>query len=391
MLPRNFTEEQNMFREAYRRFLAQEIVPHMEAWREQGIVDRDAFKRAGEQGFLMIWPDEELGGSGDDDFRFEQIIIEETAYARAQDWYNTLHSRLVGPYFTRVGTREQQRRFLPDCISGEKILAVAMTEPDAGSDLAGMRSVAKDEGDHWLLNGNKTYISNGINADLIVVAAKTDPANNPYSIGLFVVERGMKGFERGRNLKKMGMKAQDTSELFFENVKIPKENVLGDPTKGFSYLMEGLAEERLISAAMALSSAQLSFDLTLEFVQERKMFGKTLAAFQNTQFKLAELRTELDVAQIFVDQCVAAHSAHRLTAVDAAKAKLLCSELQVCAADLGVQLHGGAGYMDEYPISRQYTDARIAPIYAGASEVMKLLISRDFMSDSYSPFGVKNF
>ncbi len=391
MLPRNFTEEQNMFREAYRRFLGQEIVPNMERWREQGIVDREAFKRAGEQGFLMVWPNEEFGGSGDDDFRFEQIIIEETAYARAQDWYNTLHSRLVGPYIGRLGSIEQQRRFLPGCVSGDTILAVAMTEPDAGSDLAGMRAVAREDGDHWVLNGNKTYISNGINADLVIVAAKTDPENNPHCVGLFVVERGMLGFERGRNLKKMGMKAQDTAELFFENVKVPKENVLGDPTKGFAYLMEGLAEERLISAAMALSAAQLSFDLTLEFVKERKVFGKSLAGFQNTQFKLAELRAELDVAQIFIDQCVSAHSARQLTSVDAAKAKLLCSELQVSAADLGVQLHGGAGYMDEYPISRQYTDARIAPIYAGASEIMKLLISRDFLSDSYSPFGIKNF
>jgi acyl-CoA dehydrogenase len=390
MLPRNFTEEQNMFREAYRRFLTQEIVPNMERWREQGIVDREAFKKAGDQGFLMVWPDEELGGSGDDDFRYEQIIIEETAYARAQDWYNTLHSRLVGPYITRVGSREQQLRFMPKCVSGDSILAVAMTEPDAGSDLAGMRATAKKDGDYWILNGNKTYISNGINADLVIVAAKTDPENSPHSIGLFVVERGMEGFERGRNLKKMGMKAQDTAELFFSNVKIPAENVLGDPAKGFGYLMAGLAEERLISAAMALSSAQLSFDLTLEFVKERKMFGKPLSAFQNTQFKLAELRTELDVAQIFVDQCVAAHTAHQLTAVDAAKAKLLCSELQVRSADLGVQLHGGAGYMDEYPISRQYTDARISPIYAGTSEIMKLLISRDFLSDEYSPFGVKN-
>lgn len=391
MLKRNFTEEQLMFRDAYRKFLSAEIVPNMERWREQGIVDREAFIKAGEQGFLMIWPDEELGGMGDDDFRFEQIIIEENAYARTGDWFCTLHSRLVGPYFSRCGTKEQQQRFLPKCISGEAILAVAMTEPDAGSDLAGMRATATLEGDHWLLNGTKTYISNGINADIIIVAAKTDPDNNPHAMGLFIVERDMPGFERGRNLKKMGLKAQDTAELFFDNVKIPKENLLGDPDQGFVYLMQGLAEERLIGSVGYLSAAQLSFDLTLAFVRERKVFGKPLLRFQNTQFEMAALRTEIDIAQSFVDQCVAAHNVGELTAIDAAKAKLLSSELQIKAADLGVQMHGGAGYMDEYPISRQYTDARISTIYAGASEVMKIIISRDFMSADYIPFNNKNF
>ncbi|NIB44906.1 acyl-CoA dehydrogenase [Pseudomaricurvus alkylphenolicus] len=391
MLKRIFSEEQNMFREAYRKFLREEIVPYMEQWREQGIVDRSAFKRAGDQGFLMVWPEEAFGGVGDDDFRYEQIIIEENAYARTYDWYSTLHSRLVGPYFIRYGTKEQQLRFLPKCVTGEHILAIAMTEPDAGSDLAGIRSHAKDMGDYYLLNGSKTYISNGINADLVVVAAKTDPENNPHAMGLFVVERDMEGFDRGRNLKKMGMKAQDTAELFFNNVKVPKRNLLGDPTKGFHYLMEGLAEERLIGSCAALSAAQLSFDLARDFAIERTMFGKPLSAFQNTQFTLAELRTELDVAQAYIDQCVALHNASELTAVDAAKAKLLTSELQCKAADIGVQIHGGAGYMDEYPISRQYTDARIARIFGGASEIMKLIISRNSLSDEYEPFNIRNF
>jgi len=391
MLKRNFTEEQQMLRLSFRKFLAQEVVPHMEDWRKQGIVDRDLFKKAGEAGFLMIWPDEEFGGMGDNDFRFEQVLMEETAYARAHDWFNTLHSRLVGPYFSRFGTREQQERFLPRAVKGEIIFGVGMTEPDAGSDLAGMRSVAVDKGDHWLLNGSKTYISNGINGDVFVVAAKTDPDNNPHAMTLFIVERGMPGFERGRNLEKMGLKAQDTAELFFNNVEVPKENVLGQAGRGFYYLMDGLAEERLIGACMYLASAQLSFDLTLEYVQERKAFGKRIADFQNTQFKLAELRTELDLAQVFIDQCVAVHNEGGLTAVDAAKAKLVASELQVSAAQLGVQLHGGAGYMDEYPISRQLTDAMIAPIYAGSSEIMKLIISRDFLSDAYAPFNVRNF
>lgn len=391
MLPRDFTEEQNMFREAYRKFLAAEIVPHMEEWRDAGIVDRAAFKKAGDKGFLMVWPDEKYGGMGDPDFRFEQVIIEETAYARAHDWYNTLHSRLVGPYITRFGNEEQCARFLPKCISGECILAIAMTEPDAGSDLAGMRSQAVEKEDHWVLNGSKTYISNGINADLVVVAAKTDPTNNPHHMTLFLVERGMEGFERGRNLKKMGAKGQDTAELFFHNVKVPKENVLGEAGEGFKYLMKGLAEERLLGASGYLSAAQLSYDLAADYVKERKAFGKPLAAFQNTQFRLAELRAELDVAQIYVDQCVKAFNAGVLTPIDAAKAKLLGSELQVKAADIGVQMHGGAGYMDEYPISRQFTDARVSTIFAGSSEIMKLIISRDCLGANYTPFNTRNF
>jgi len=380
-----------MFRDAYRKFLAAEIVPQMESWREAGIVDREAFRRAGEQGFLMVWPDEKYGGMGDPDFRFEQIIIEETNYARAGDWFNTLHSRLVGPYLTRFGNEEQCQRLLPKCVSGESILAIAMTEPDAGSDLAGMRASAVQQDDHWVLNGSKTFISNGINADIVIVAAKTDPEKNPHHMTLFIIERGMPGFERGRNLKKMGMKAQDTAELFFDEVKVPEVNVLGEPGKGFIYLMEGLAEERLLGAVGYLSSAQLSWNLTLDYVKERKAFGKTVSAFQNTQFKLAELRTQLDFAQVYVDQCVSAFNAGQLTAVDAAKAKLATSELQVTVADLGVQLHGGNGYMDEYPISRQYTDAKISTIYAGSSEVMKIIISRDFLGESYTPFNTRNF
>ncbi|MEH6590924.1 MAG: acyl-CoA dehydrogenase family protein [Halioglobus sp.] len=391
MLQREFTEEQHMFRDAYRKFLASEIVPHMERWREAGIVDREAFRKAGEQGFLMIWPDEKYGGMGDADFRFEQIIIEETAYARAGDWYNSLHSRLVGPYLTRFGTEEQCMRLLPKCISGESILAIAMTEPDAGSDLAGMRSTAVEQDDHWVLNGSKTYISNGINADVVIVAAKTDPDNNPHHMTLFVVERGMDGFERGRNLKKMGLKAQDTSELFFNNVKVSKSNVLGEPGKGFIYLMEGLAEERLIGAVGYLSAAQVSWDLTRDFVKERKAFGKPVANFQNTQFKMSEMRAQLDIMQAYVDQCVRSFAGGALTAVDAAKAKLVTSEIQVAMADLGVQLHGGAGFMDEYPISRQYTDAKISTIYAGTSEIMKLIIGRDCLGDDYVPFNTRNF
>ncbi|WP_317929530.1 acyl-CoA dehydrogenase family protein [Halioxenophilus sp. WMMB6] len=389
MLPRNFTEEQVMFRDAYRKFLEKEIAPHVERWEEQGIVDREAYTKAGEQGFLMVWPEEKYGGMGDKDFRFEQIIIEETANIFAGDWTNTLHSRLVGPYLTRFGNEEQLDRFLPKCVTGECILAVAMTEPDAGSDLAGIRSTARDMGDYWLLNGTKTYISNGINADLVIVAAKTDP-ENPRAMGLFLVERGMEGFERGRNLKKMGMKAQDTAELFFTDVRVPKANVLGDPKKGFHYLMEGLAEERLIAACGYIASAQKAFEITREFALDRKLFGKQLANFQNTQFKLAELRTEIDIAQTFVDACVASFNADKLTSEDAARAKLYTSEVLCRMVDEGVQLHGGAGYMDEYRISKMYTSARITRIFAGSSEVMKLIISREIFSDAFVSYVDRN-
>ncbi len=381
---RNFTEDQNMFRDAYRKFLEQEVAPHMEDFREKGIVDREIFKKAGEQGFLMIWPEEQYGGLGDSDFRYEQIIMEENTRAGTGEWFATLHSRLVGPYLQRFGNEEQKKRFLPGCVSGETILAVAMTEPDAGSDLSGMRAHAKDMGDHFVLNGSKTYISNGINADLVIVAAKTDPENNPYSVGLFLVERGMEGFERGRNLDKMGMKAQDTAELFFSNVKIPKENVLGDATKGFYYLMEGLAEERLIAATGYMAHARHAFDVTREFVMERKVFGKPLSHKQNTQFKLAELDTEIDIMQVYVDHCIALHNEGKLTANMAAKAKLQASEIEWRMMDEGVQLHGGAGYMNEYPICRMFSSARINRILAGSSEIMKLIISRDIFADGYT-------
>lgn len=386
MLERNFTEEQVQFRAAYRRFLHDEICPHMEEWRERGVVDREAFRKAGAQGFLMIWPDEEFGGLGDSDFRYEQIILEEQHYALAADWFAPLHSRLVGPYLARYGTREQQQRFLPGCIAGETILAVAMTEPSAGSNIAAIRTTALPDGDDFILNGAKTYISNGINADLVVVAAKTDPHNNPRQIGLFIVERGMPGFERGRMLAKMGLKAQDTAELFFDNVRVPRDNLLGDPSRGFYYLMESLAEERLIGAVGFLAAAQKAFDLTREFVLDRVVFGRKLAEMQNTQFELADLRAALDIQQVYIDQQVAALNAGVLTAVDAAKSKLATSELLGRVVDTGVQLHGGAGFMDEYPISRMYCDARAARIYAGTSEIMKTIISRDLFAEGYPSF-----
>lgn len=380
---RNFTEDQIIFRDAYRKFLASEIAPHMEDWREAGIVDRSAFKKAGDLGFLMIWPDEKYGGMGDTDFRYEQIIIEETARAGCKQFYNTLHSRLVGPYFQRFGTEEQRQRFLPKCVSGETILAIAMTEPGAGSDLAGMRTSAEDKGDHFLLNGSKTYISNGINADVVIVAAKLAGADKKHAMVLLIVERGMEGFERGRNLKKMGMPAQDTAELFFKDVKVPKANVLGEPGKGFYYLMEGLAEERLISAVGCAANARKAFDITREYVMQRQLFGQPLSDQQNTQFRMAEMDTEIELAQVYIDHCVTEHNQGRLTSNMGAKAKMVASEVEWKMLDLGVQLHGGAGFMDEYPISRMFSDARINRILAGSSEVMRLIIGRDVFSQKY--------
>lgn len=380
---RNFTEEQNMFREGYRNFLAQEVKPHMERFRKQRLVDREIFRKAGELGYLVTWTDEKYGGFGDDDFRYEQIIIEETVKAGCGEWYNSLHSRLVGPYFKTFGTAEQKDRFLPGVTSGELILAIAMTEPDAGSDLAGMRTTVEDKGDYYLLNGSKTYISNGINSDVVIVAGKTAGADNPHAMTLCIVERGMEGFKRGKNLQKMGQKAQDTAELFFDNVKIPKENILGKPGRGFYYLMEGLAEERLMAGVGYAANARHAFDITRQYVMERKIFGKSLSNFQNTQFKMAEMDAEIDMLQVYIDHCVQLHNQKKLTANLGAKAKLLGSEIEWKMVDLGVQLHGGAGYMEEYEICRMFTGARINRILAGSSEVMKLIIGRDVFSENY--------
>lgn len=380
----HFTEEQNLFRQSYRKFLETEIAPHMEGWRQAGIVDRAAFKKAGDEGFLMIWPEEKYGGLGDSDFRYEQVIIEETTRLGCGEWFNTLHSRLVGTYFERFGTEQQKERFLPKCVTGDTILAIAMTEPGAGSDLAGMRTTAVDAGDHYVVNGSKTYISNGINSDVIIIAAKLGSATESHSMVLLIVERGMEGFERGRNLKKMGMPGQDTAELFFNDMKVPKANVLGVPGRGFYQLMEGLAEERLIAAVGYTANARRAFDLTRTYCMDRKLFGKKLADQQNTQFRMAEMDAEIDMAQVYVNHCVTALNEGRLTANMAAKAKMLTSEIEWKMLDLGVQLHGGAGFMDEFPISRMFTDARINRILAGSSEVMRLIIGRDVFSNKYS-------
>jgi acyl-CoA dehydrogenase len=375
MYRRIFDEEHEMFRDSVRAFLQKEIYPHRAKWRDQQMVDREAYLKAGDQGLLLMWADEKYGGAGVPDFRYEQILMEENARHGDMGFFAWLHSRLVGPYIGEFGTEEQKDRWLPGCVSGEQILAVAMTEPGAGSDIAGTKTRAEDKGDHYLLNGSKIYISNGVLADLVVVAARTD-SDNPHGMSLFVVERGMEGFERGEPLKKMGLKSQDTAELFFTNVRVPKDNLLGEWNKGFYHLMSSLVEERLLAAVGFTANAQAAFDVTLDYITERRAFGRPISDFQNTRFQMASMRTELDVAQVFVDECVMRHNEGTLSAEDAAKAKLFSSEVEGRVTDQCVQLHGGAGYMEEYPICDMYLSARVSRIYAGTSEIMREIVAR---------------
>lgn len=370
-----FSSEHEQFRDSVRRFMQAEVAPQADRWRAMGQVDREVYTKAGAQGFLCVFAEERYGGAGIEDFRFNQIVIEENMRHGDIGFYIHLHSDLVAPYIYKLGNEEQKLRFMPGIVSGETILAVAMTEPSTGSDLAGMRTRAVEKGDHWVLNGAKTYISNGILGDLIVVAARTDP-DRPHGISLFLVERGMEGFERGRKLEKMGLKSQDTAELFFNDVKVPQANLLGEAGQGFKYLARFLAQERLVAAIGFTATAQTAFDLTLEYVKERRAFGRPIGAFQNTRFKMAQMRAELDMAQTYIDQCVMLLNAGELTAADSSAAKLLTSELEGRVMDQCVQFHGGAGYMEEYRISRMYTDARISRIFAGTSEIMLEIIGR---------------
>ncbi|MGR3321554.1 MAG: acyl-CoA dehydrogenase family protein [Pseudooceanicola sp.] len=366
--------EHEIFRDQVRRFLRDNMSGKVARWREQGHVDREDFRTFGENGWLCLWAGEEHGGPGIRDIRYDQVLQEETIRWTDIGFFHNAHSMLVGPYLDRFATPEQKARFLPGAVSGETIMAIAMTEPDTGSDLAAIRTRADDRGDHYLLNGSKTYISNGIIGDLFVVAAKTGDKRG--QIGLFVVTADMAGFSRGRHLKKMGLPVQDTAEIRFDDVKVPKENLLGDPGMGFAYMAECLAVERTMSAISSLSHAQAAFDVTLDFIKERRAFGQPVGAFQNTRFVMADLRARLDAAQAYLDQCVVLANDDRLSPEDAAAAKLICSELQGEVVDAGLQFHGGAGYMDEYEISHMFRDARIARIYAGTSEIMKEIIGR---------------
>ncbi|MGC1510269.1 acyl-CoA dehydrogenase [Ketobacter sp. MCCC 1A13808] len=366
-----FEEEHNVFRENFRRFCEEEIVPYQEKWLEQGIVDREIWEKAGENGFLAPNVDEEYGGLSLDDFRYSQIMIEELAHIGESGFALGLHNDVIAPYLTAYANEEQKSRWLPGVCSGETILAIAMTEPDTGSDLQAIKSKLEDKGDHYILNGSKTYISNGIISDLVVVVAKA-----PEGITLVCVPRGAEGFNRGRNLKKMGMKSQDTAELFFENVVVPKTDVLGQPGQGFIYLMQKLAQERLVTALGAIGGSHFAFNETLKFVKERTAFGKPIGKFQNTRFKMAEMKTEITIGQVFVDSLVMKLSEGKLAPDEASMAKWWCTDLYNRVVDQGVQFHGGAGYMMEYPIARAYVDARITPIFAGTNEIMKEIIGR---------------
>jgi acyl-CoA dehydrogenase len=376
----HFDAEHVAFRDTVSRFFQGEIGPHAERWRQQGFVDREAFLKAGEQGYLLMWAPEAYGGLGLTDLRLEQILYEENVRHGEIGFYMNLHSRVVAPYLGALGTDEQKARFLPPAMRGEKILAIAMTEPGAGSDLAGMKTSARDMGNHWLINGAKTFISNGSQADVVIVAAKTVPGSR-HGIGLFIVEADMPGFKRGNKLRKIGLHAQDTTELFFDDVKVPKSHVLGDPTKGFVHMSELLAEERLQVAIGSIAHAQVAFDITLDYVKERMAFGKPIGSFQHVRFEMASMRAQLDAVQALVDHCVMEANERQLTAVLASEAKLLATELENNVIDACVQLHGGAGYMKEYRIARMFTDARVSRIFAGANEIMKEIIGRDLGLD----------
>lgn len=373
-----FTEEHRLFSDAFRHFLEKEVVPHYEQWEKDGIVSREMWLKAGQQGFLGLAVPEEYGGAGVDDFRYSAIIAEEAARAGvvSAGMVIGLHNDIILPYFLAYANEEQKQRWLPGMCSGELITAIAMTEPDTGSDLAAIRTTAERSGDYYLLNGQKTFISNGIISDVIIVVAKTDPTIRHKGISLLVVERGMEGFKRGRKLDKVGLKAQDTAELSFEDVMVPVTNLLGEEGKGFSYLMRQLAQERLSVGISAVAACETALEITLEYCKERTAFGQPIGSFQNSRFKLAEMKTEIEIARVFVDRCIEELNAGDLTPETAAMAKWWTSDLQKRVVDQCVQLHGGYGYMLEYPIARAYLDARVQSIYAGTNEIMKEIIGR---------------
>jgi alkylation response protein AidB-like acyl-CoA dehydrogenase len=377
-----FDHEHDMFRDSFRRFLEKEITPRAEEFEREGIMDRAVFARAGSAGFLGMDVPEEYGGGGVHDYRYNTVIAEEIAETciGGSGLAITLHNDVCLPYFLHVTNEEQKQRWLPGICSGELITAVAMTEPGIGSDLASMTTTAIRDGDVYVVNGSKTFITNGINADLVITAVKTDPSQRHKGMSLMVVERGMEGFERGRNLEKIGLHSQDTAELFFTDVRVPVENLLGAEGEGFRYLVTNLPQERLSIAVAGLAAARAAYRWTLDYVKERQAFGQPVANFQNTRFKLAEMATEIAVTEAFVDKAIVAHNAGQLTAEEAAMAKYWCTELQGRVTDMGVQLHGGYGFMTEYPIARAYADARVTRIYGGTTEIMKEIIGKSILN-----------
>ena len=388
MIPRTlFSPDHEAFRDSFRRFMDKEIAPFHADWEEQGYVDRAVWNKAGENGFLCMTMPEALGGSGADKL-YSVVQMEELSRAGFSGIGYTLHSEIVAPYLLHYGTEDQKTRYLPKLASGEMIGAIAMSEPAAGSDLQGIKATAiwqqgpsgsEQPDGSYLLNGSKTFITNGWHADLVIVVAKTNPAAGAKGTSLLLVERGMPGFSVGKRLKKLGLKAQDTSELFFDNVSVPAANLLGGPAhenSGFICLMEQLPWERLQIAIGAIAASQAAIDWTVDYVKERKVFGQPVAGFQNTRFTLAELQTEVQVARVFVDKCTELLVTHTLDTATASMAKYWCSDLQCKVMDECVQLFGGYGYMWEYPITRAYADARVQRIYGGTNEIMKEVITR---------------
>ena len=371
-----FEPEHEMFRESFRTFLERHVAPHHDQWEKDKLVDRGVWQEAGKQGFLGMAVPEEFGGGGVDDFRYNTIITEEIIAKRYSGLGFSLHNDVVAPYLLRLTTEEQKQRWLPKFCSGELISAIAMTEPGTGSDLQGIKTRAVKEGDHYILNGAKTFITNGIHADLVIVVAQTDPEKGALGFSLLVVERGMEGFERGRKLDKIGLDAQDTAELSFTDLKVPAENLLGEEGQGFIYLMQNLPQERISIAIMAAAAMEAVLDVTLQYTKERKAFGKPIGSQQNSRFLLAELSTEATVVRMMVDEFIRLHLDEKLTVEQAAMAKWYSTEKQVHLIDRCLQLHGGYGYMREYDVARAYLDARVQTIYGGTTEIMKEIIGR---------------
>ena len=375
-----FESEHEMFRDSFRKFLIEQAVPYHEQWEKDGQVSRELWKKAGENGYLSPTVPEAYGGV-EADFRFNAIVDEEVANLGLSGIGFGLHSDIAVPYIMAYGTEDQKQRYLPGCVNGDIITAIAMTEPGTGSDLQGVKTnaILDESGEFYILNGSKTFITNGQMADLVIVVAKTNPESGAKGTSLLLVEANSPGFEKGQNLHKIGMKAQDTSELFFQDVKVPKQNLLGAEGMGFIYLMQELPQERLSVGLNAIAGAESILEQTIKYVKERKAFGREISSFQNTQFKLAEMSATLTMARVFVDKCLELHLEKKLDVVTAAKLKLLATDIQCDVVDECLQLHGGYGYMWEYPVARAYADARVQKIYAGTNEIMKLIIARSLV------------
>ncbi|XP_048728474.1 long-chain specific acyl-CoA dehydrogenase, mitochondrial-like isoform X2 [Ostrea edulis] len=377
-----FSAEHDLFRQNVRRFFQEEVLPHHTKWEKDGQVSREVWEKAGQNGLLGVNTKEELGGIGGDVLS-TAITWEEQMYVNCSGPGFSLHSDIIMPYISHYGTKEQIEKFIPRMTAGTCIGAIGMTEPGAGSDLQGIRTNAKKDGSDYILNGSKVFITNGWMSDLVIVVAITNPEakSKAHGISLFLVEEGMKGFVKGRKLEKIGLKAQDTAELFFEDVRLPKESLLGEENKGFYYLMQELPQERLIIADMAIANSEWMFEETRNYVRQRKAFGKTISNLQTVQHKLAEIKTEVAVGRAFLDQCLKIHNERGLDSVTASMAKYWATDLQNSIATRCLQLHGGWGYMWEYPIARAFVDSRVQPIYGGSNEIMKELIARTIVSD----------